>query len=254
MKTLATTNPHGPLTVEQPSEPSTAQLMQLLIEKGNPAENAEALKTLVAIRREENAQRAKMEFTASMVQLKERLKENPVRATKIVPNNDGTTRYVFAPLEDIDKQLCPIALQFGFTYTFSEAPSDPGKVTKICEVEHIGGHSKSNPFTVRVAAVPKATDTQNDGAAHSYAKRGALCDAFGIIAEKDTDGADNVRGEGAPISQAQADSLRARVAATKANEPNFLAHAGAETYEKISSARYADLDELLTERARKQQH
>src|SRR6266404_1939352 len=74
---------------------------------------------------EREAERA---FAAAFVELR---KEMPkIQATRAVPNNDGSVRYMFAPLEEIDAQAGPICLRHGFTYSFSEEKADPGKITK----------------------------------------------------------------------------------------------------------------------------
>lgn len=248
------TTQEKPLAIPQAQPPSLASILEGVVRGGVTPENVAAVKEIIALQKDMMAMDAQKAFTADMVRLKQALAKSPVKATKMVPNNDGTPRYHFAPLQEIDSKLAPIALEHGFTYSFSEGPTDPGKVAKICVVQHIGGHSKSNPYTVRVAPVPKATDTQNDGAAHSYAKRGALCDAFGIIAEQDTDGAsDNPRDEGHPITQAQADQLRELCDAAKADRKKFLAAAKAESFEAIMSANYGELCAVLQRRIAKNQ-
>ena len=91
-----------------------------------------------------------------------------------------------------------------------------------------------------------ATETQADGAAMTYAKRYALCNALNITVEKDTD----ARNEGSPISAEQAQTLREMVKDTRSDETAFLKFAGAKSYEEIGNARYADLFAALQKKGR----
>lgn len=233
---------------QRAEEPSVAAMLGKIIDKGITTENVSALEALVGLYDRMQAKEAEKQFNAAFVDLKKALPQ--INATKPVPNNDGTVRYRYAPLEEIDAEIRPLALQFGFTYSFSEGEQQPDRITKILTIYHVGGHSRSNAFTVRRSAPPKATDTQADGSTHSYAKRGALCDGFGIIIDHD----DDARMIGKPISKAQAAELAARVTNTKSDEIAFLKFAGVEPstpqvllsdYEQISDERFDALDEIL---------
>jgi hypothetical protein len=232
------------LATVHPQEPSVAGMLQAVIDRGITPENAAAMEQLVGLYERMEAKRAEREFAAAMVALK--MEMPAIRACKGVPGKDGTIRYKYAPLEDIDGELRPVALKHGFSYSFSQAPADIGRVTKVCVVKHIGGHSESTPFTVRVGqGPPHSSEAQGDGAAASYAQRRALCDAFGIIVESDTDGADDARNEGKPITAKEAADLRDWVEAIGADEKAFLEVAGAAHYEAICSSKLEVLQAML---------
>lgn len=217
------------------------------------------MKELAALQRDFEKGEAEKQFTRDFVRLKQALARNPVKALCEVKGNDGIVRYRFADLDEVDGKLAPIALDHGFTYSFGEAESAAGRITKVCRVQHIGGHSVSNSFTVSIGSgPPKCSASQVDGAAHTYAKRGALCDAFGIIADKDTDGAppagDDARFGGRPVTQSQADELRDFCEQSKSDRAKFLVHAGvgeAGRFEDIPAARFEDLQELLIRKIKK---
>jgi hypothetical protein len=117
---------------------------------------------------------------------------------------------------------------------------------KICTLQHIGGHSNSNEFAVRVGnGPPGATDTQADGAAGTYAKRFALCDALNIVIEHDSD----AKAEGGKIDVNQTQDLQARVKALRVNEAQFLAYAKAKAYPEIVTTAWERLDEFLNRKA-----
>ena len=99
-----------------------------------------------------------------------------------------------------------------------------------------------------------STEPQADGAAKTYAKRGALSDALNIVVDHD----DDARMIGKPIGKAIAMDLRARVVKTRSDERSFLKFAGVtvpetvndhhewiELYEQISDERFDALDEIL---------
>jgi len=219
-----------------------------VIERGVTSENVAALRELVALKKDMDKDAAVKAFAADFIAMMQEMPK--IQATKIIPNRDGSMRSSFAPFEEIDTQLRPIAMRHGFTYSFSEGTFQQGKVTKICTVLHKGGHERSNPFSVRIGSGPPGcSEAQADGAAHSYAKRGALCDAFNIIVH----GIDNdARLEGAPVSKTVAFELERRVKETNSNVAAFLKLAGAATFEEIPESKYSILDQLLAKKEQRQ--
>ncbi len=229
--------------VEAKAEPSVALMLQSLVEGvktgGVTSDNVKAIESFVGLYERMDAKRAEKDFAVAFNRLMAEMP--PIQATKPVPNNDGTVRYRFAPLEEIEAIVRPVALRNGFSYSFSEGPSEPGRITKVCTVQHSSGHKRVHPFTVRTSAPPKANDSQADGSTHSYAKRGAFSDAFSIIVDHD----DDARMIGKPIGKALAEDLETRVKRVGSDVTAFLKYAGAERFEDISDDRYPVLDELL---------
>ncbi len=234
-------------------EPSVALMLQGVIEKGITADNVSALESLVSLYERMRSNQAEKDFAVAFNRLMAEMP--PIQATKPVPNNDGTVRYRFAPLEEIEAIVRPVALRNGFSYSFSEGPYEPGRVTKVCTVQHSSGHKRVHQFTVRTSAPPKANDSQADGSTHSYAKRGAFSDAFSIIVDHD----DDARILGKPIGKAIAEDLLNRVKLTGSDMISFLKFAGVtlppkaeienydpiEFFEQIPDERFEQLDEIL---------
>lgn len=240
--------PKTPSLADQPlavQEPSVGQMLQKVIDSGITPETVNALEKLCDLKIKVDAINAEKEFASAFNRLMAEIPQ--IKATKSVPNNDGSTRYKFAPIEEIDRQLRPLALEHGFTYYFAEGDSDAGKVEKLCVVQHVGGHKRSNPFSVRVSKPPGSSDSQADGSTHSYAKRGALCDAFGIIIEHMDDDA---RLLGKPIGKALAEDLEARCEKLGVDKETFLKYAGAANFESIADNRYDSLNEQLEKKER----
>lgn len=239
------------LTTREPQEmmraPNPAELMQAMIQTGVTSENVAAFKELVLMAEHMEDRNAKKAFAQAFIALQQEIPR--VSATKTIPDKYGNVRSQFAPFEEIDKQAREICLKHGFTYAFAEGPPQPGKVTKICNLMHVGGHSVSNQYSVRIGqGPPGCSESQADGSAHSYAKRGALCDALNIVVV----GMDNdARLEGGPITTEQAEELERRVQLTNSDRAAFLKFAGAKSYAEIPASAYERCDDMLRRKERR---
>jgi hypothetical protein len=224
--------------------PSVADMLQAVIERGVTQENVAAVGEIVKLYERMEDKKAEREFAQAFVALQAEMPA--VKAVRAVPNRDGSTRYNFAPYEEIMEQVAPMLKLHGFTVTFSTDFAE-GRLIKTCTLQHIGGHSKENKFAVRIGSGPPgATDTQADGAASTYAKRFALCDCLNITVEKDSD----ARAEGGSITPDQADELERRVAETNSNRGAFLKFAGAASFKEIAATKYDVLDGFLQKKER----
>lgn len=227
-------------------QPSVGDMLQAVIEKGITAENVSAMEQLVGLYERMQSRDAERAFAEAFVKLQADMPK--VQAIRPVPGNDGSVRYKFAPYEEIMRQVGPMLQRHGFTVTFS-TDYDEKRLIKTCTLQHVGGHSKVNKFAVRIGqGPPKASESQSDGAASTYAKRFALCDALNIQIDHDTDA--DPRAEGGVISPGQASDLRRRVRECGADERAFLAFAGAQDFEDIVDAKYTMLDAFLTKKER----
>ncbi len=225
-------------------EPSLALMLQTFLERiqggKTTTEHVEALKGLMDLYERNEKRQAEIVFNQAFAKLQSGL--SSVNATRQVPNKDGSVRYRFAPYEDIMETVKPVLIANGFAISFTTRFMEGGRMVSICTLRHVGGFSQSNEFAVRIGGGPPgSTETQADGAAKTYAKRGALCDALNIVVEHD----DDARMIGHPIGKALADDLEARVILTGADKEAFLKYAGASSFYEISDDRWPVLDELL---------
>lgn len=224
-------------------DPAAIAIVKLM-ESPDALRNVEAMRALKDMYLELRAADAEQQFAVAFNALQSEMPA--VQANKPVPNNDGTVRYKFAPFEEIMAQVRPFLRKHGFTLTFSSDIKDD-RVIQTCTLQHVAGHKRSNSFAARIGSgPPKASPTQADGAASTYAKRFALCDCLNIVIEKDQD----ARAEGACIAPDKAIYLREQVAATKSDEKMFLALAGAATYAEIREDKYDVLVAALEKKAR----
>jgi hypothetical protein len=229
--------PRGESAVARPINP--AEMMQAMVQKGITAENVAAFTELVKLSEHMEDRNSEREFAKAFNALQSEMPK--VQARKVVPNRDGTPRYKFASFEEIMEQVSPIAQKNGFSISFSMKFGD-GRIIQTCILQHIGGHRQSNDFAVRIGGGPPGSnEAQADGAASTYAKRFALCNALNIVIETD----DDARTEGAPITPDQAFELERRVGETNSDSAAFLKLAGAAKFSEIVSTKYDMLDQLL---------
>lgn len=224
-------------------EPSVGALMQQVVSAGITPDTVAVMKDLIAMKIQLEDRDAAKQFASAFVGLQQEIPR--VQAMKEVLNRDGSHRYNFAPYEEIMKQVQPLLTKFGFSISFTTRREE-AKITAICTLMHAGGHSKENEFAVRIGGGPPgATETQADGSAKSFAKRGALSDALNIVVDKDTDGS-NGQLLGGKITPDQAQDLENRVRALGRNAKAFLDFADAESFEDIHEAAYTRCDKWLT--------
>jgi hypothetical protein len=222
-------------------EPSILALLDRALAGGVTPEKVAIAERLCDLKLKVDAIEAEKAFAAAFNEL---LRDMPqIEATKGVPNNDGSVRYRFTPIEEIDAQLRPVALKHGFSFWFEEGEIREDRITETCVVQHISGHKRATPYTVRISAPPKATLTQADGSTHTYAKRNALCSAFAIIVRHVDDDARLVGSNS--ITEDQAVELRQRVRELDIDQATFLQYCQAKDFESIPSEKYDRLCQLL---------
>ena len=234
--------------VNAASQPSPAELIRAVIDKGLTAEGVSVIERLVALQEHINDKDYERQFAVAFAALQGEL--GTFNATREVPDKHGGVRYAYLPFDEIMRRVQPLLVKHGFSLSFSTDIRDT-RIVQTCTLTHVAGHHRDYLAFVRAGAGPYgATETQADGAAMTYAKRYALCNALNIVVERDTDGAD-ARNEGTPITFEQVQYLKEQVKETGSNEAAFLKFAGAKTYEEIGSARYDSLVRELQKKARR---
>lgn len=240
--------PNTDVAVQETEPLNIGAMVQRILDGGHASENATAIEKLLDVHIKLEDRNAAKIFNTDFIGLQGELPK--VKALKPVNCKDGSLKYMFAPFEDIDDQVRPICLRFGFTYSFEADPaSKAGYVTCICTLSHRGGHSRRIPFSIRIGSGPPGcTESQSDMSAYSQAKRGALCYALNIRIDKAME--HDPRQESHPITADQAFELERRVKETNSNVEAFLKFAGADLTAKdrwatIPANRYPELDAML---------
>lgn len=233
------------------SQAPIAKLLETVINNGLTEQSVGVVERLVGLYERMQEKDAEKQFAAAFVALQSDMPS--VVAKKAVPDKSGNIKYKFAPYELIMEQVHPLLQKHGFTLTFSMSYAE-GRVTQNCTLMHVAGHSRTNQFMCRIGSGPPgSSEAQGDGAASTYAKRHALCNALNIIIEQDTDGKreEDARDEGEPIGWDKAEFLREEVARTGSDEAAFLKFAGASKYEEIGSTKYPMLARALAKKPTK---
>lgn len=222
---------------------TTADLMREVIKSGITAESVGVMKELTLLMERADARQAEKEFAKAFNALQAEMPQ--IRADKVVPNNDGSARYKFAPYESIMDAVRPLLLKHGFTVTFSTS-YDPTRIIQKCTLQHIGGHQRTNEFAARIGrGPPGSSEAQGDGAASTYAKRFALCNALNITIETDSDASLDARNDGELITDDKVQYLKEQVAEVGYKEESFLKLAGVDAYEKIREGSYGVLTRAI---------
>jgi len=239
-ETAITTTQHNDIHPHRDSNP-IGVMMQTILSGEMTAEKVAAMKELVGVYSQMEDRNAEREFAMAKAAMQSELPK--VVAERIIPDNNGNIRSTFAAFEDIMDAVGPCLSKHGFSVSFDIDVLDDGKrIQATCMLMHSGGHCKTNKFAVRIGSgPPKSSEAQADGAARSYARRGALCDALNIVIDRDSD----ARSEGGFITKEQADSLRSRLRAVKGDEAGFLKFVGADSFDEIRTGKFGAADAAI---------
>lgn len=228
------------LSLHQPQELSIPAMLSGVIQSGVTKDNVEAIERLCGLYERMEAKGAEKQFNADFVKLQQ---EMPVIVAKTEIKNRGK----YERFEDVMHVVGPILVKNGFAVRFSNEYGE-NRVTETCHLSHIGGHSTSNSFTVRVSKNADS-ETQADCKAATTAKRNALLNALNIVIRQDflanEDDANNV-GEYITPAEVQELTARARGAGMlRRDVSNLLASLGATTFEQVPASRYAEAHSKL---------
>lgn len=159
---------------------------------------------------------------------------------------NGRRVYSFASLDDIMAVAQPLLCKHGLSVSHSADLSGDGALHAVCRVR-CGSHVDTSEITLPVPREMKVNATQQMGAAMSYAKRYAVCNALGItVTDEDTDAAQTDD----PVTQDQADELRGIADGMGGDTAaRFLRWIGVEHFKDIPASRYADAKVKLQSKA-----
>jgi hypothetical protein len=150
--------------------------------------SVEGLERLLAMRERLKAEQARSAFVHAVAQFQGAC---PIIAKgAVVRDKAGKERYRYASLEAIVKQVGPLLRASELTYRI-DTRIEEGQGTAlvaICIITHRDGHSESSEFRVPIDRDSYMSEPQKFGAASTYAKRYAFCNALGILTgDQDTD-------------------------------------------------------------------
>jgi len=144
----------------------------------------ETMERLLAMRNQLKAEAAKEAFFEALAAFQE---ECPtIQKTRVVKGKNGKERYRYAPLESIVHQVKDLLKKNGFSYTIKTRQED-GEQVATCVVHHTFGHEEESEFRVPLDPESYMNAPQRVASSQTYAKRYALCNAFGIMTGENED-------------------------------------------------------------------
>ena len=176
------------VALSQPQQPSQ---VESFIEKAIAA-NApvETLERLFALHQKVNEDRAKAAFVQALAEFQ---KECPVieKTKKVMERDSQKVRYMYAPIDSIVTQVREYVSKNGFSYRW-ETKQEGNKITAVCVLTHVLGHSESSGFTIESEASKFMSAPQSQASALTFAKRYTLCNVLGISTGEEDDDATTV--------------------------------------------------------------
>lgn len=170
-------------TALEPAQVGT--LLERAIERGV---DADSLQKLVALQERILDRQAEQEFAVAMRQTQAAIQ--PVLKNRL---NKQTESY-YATLEALNKAVVPVYTQYGFSLSFGteDSPTE-GYIRIVCDVFHIGGHTRRYHFDlplddVGIAGKTNKTRVHASGSTLSYGRRYLTMLIFNVSTTDDNDG------------------------------------------------------------------
>jgi ERF superfamily len=263
-----------PLRAADPPSPEGAgsgdNHLLAIIERAarDPAVDVDKFERLIAIRRELEAERARLAFVEAFAELGPDLpsidrKGHIVVYSKAARERPGgptqedspIQKTPYAKFEDILEALRTPLHKHGFSIRFEFETTTEGKLQTTCILQHRAGHVvRATTPALQHDTTGSKNNTQAVGSALSYGMRYALRAAVPIVSHDPADRDDDGRSaDGEPlIDMDQADDIRRRLKATKTALASFLKWAQLDAIEEMRVPAYKRAIEYLAAKARLQ--
>jgi hypothetical protein len=157
-----------------------AQLLTLAVDKDL---DIDKLGKLMELQRQWQADQDRKSFFESLATFQSKCPE--IRKNKQVAFGD--TKYQYAPLSDIERQIKDLMKECGLTKRW-ETKEDSDKLVVTCIITHVSGHSEQTAMSAKADDSGKKNAIQARGSSISYMQRYTLIGALGIgTADNDID-------------------------------------------------------------------
>lgn len=165
------------LTIQE----SPHNLIAMAIEKGL---DVASLEKLMELKERHEANEARKLFFQAFTNFQAHCPD--LRKTKEVSFNQ--TKYSYAPLSDITRQLAKVLKENELSYRW-EIKDDASQMSVTCLVSHVNGHTERTTMTANPDTSGAKNAIQARGSAIEYLKRYTLIGALGLsTADSDIDG------------------------------------------------------------------
>lgn len=141
----------------------------------NRGVDTDKLQALIDMKNAEEARRAKQEFDRRFAEMQAEFE--PARRTK--QGHD----YMYAPVEELQRQYGPIIAKHGFSYRWKETDLDNDKKRVTLQISGYG-HTEENSFDVPAIEGTKMMNAiQREGARSTYGRRYTFISGFGVVVD-----------------------------------------------------------------------
>ena len=219
------------VVVHQTAPSDIVALLQTAVEHNLPVE---ALERLQALHERVSDRAAAIEFARELAAFQEECPPIAKTSTANVVTKGGARySYAYADLDQIARTVRPLLAKRGFSYTWDSEVRDKA-LHCVCILRHVNGHAERANFAAPVESSAGMSEQQKHASALTYARRQSLVQVLGLTTtEPDTDGA-----KIEPITQEQADDLRALIESEGAKLTRFLKWAKVERLEDLPARDY----------------
>lgn len=227
------------------SEIDVASLLTAIVRHGVTSDAAGAVKELVLLREHQEDRDAKRRWLEAFARVRNATKT--VNASKGIPDKNGSVKWYYAPLEDLQDAIEPILELHDMTMRF-DSRREGNLCHGVCWVAHCAGHEEKSE-----CAVNAANAQGGDLGAIKIAKRGAMTAMFGIKTRHLGDDA-SVLGD--VVTEEQAAGLKARARGLGdelyGRFLDFIEKTcGSREFEKIRQGKFGAMDDALSRAERK---
>jgi hypothetical protein len=170
--------------LQKTETPLPAGPMDMISQAVASGASIETLERLMALKQQHDKEVARQAFLNALSDFQNEAPD--IRKTKGV--EFGNTKYMYAPLADIDRQLRKPMKDHGFSKRW-EIQDNGDEIKVTCIIAHIGGHTEQTAMTAKPDTSGSKNPIQARGSAIEYMKRYTLVGALGITtADSDIDG------------------------------------------------------------------
>lgn len=157
------------------------ELLALAVDKDL---DIEKLSRLMQMKKEWDADQSRRAFFEAMTSFQSEVPE--IRKSKKV--SFGETKYDYAPLADITRQIKDKCKEHGLSYRW-EIKDTKEEISVTCLITHLDGHTEQTTMTASPDDSGKKNKIQSRGSAIEYLKRYTLIGALGLsTTDSDVDG------------------------------------------------------------------
>lgn len=158
-----------------------SELLTLAVDKDL---DIDKLGKLMELQKSWSADQSRKAFFEAMTNFQSEVPE--IRKSKKV--SFGETKYDYAPLADITRQIKDKCKQYGLSYRW-EIQDTKEEISVTCLITHLDGHSERTTMTAPPDTSGKKSAIQSRGSAIEYLKRYTLIGALGLsTTDSDVDG------------------------------------------------------------------